>query len=564
MQTGSSTPPASRLIPRPQRIQTADDGFRFGSVEVTAEPSCATAAEALTALVPPGPADDAAPLFVVVRLEPGQPGATTGDESRDRPAEGYRLTVEGSTATITGTDPAGAFYGAQTLLSLAADGVLPRATVEDWPDLPWRGTIEGFYGPPWSHTDRLAHLAFAGRHKLNAYVYAPKDDPYHRKEWRTPYPDAELARLAELVRAAERCHVRFVFSISPGLSMVYSDPAELDLLLAKMEQVRRVGIRDFALLFDDIPPELSHDADVKAFGAAPGSSARAHAAVCRQVSDRFLRPHGLDRPLIMVPTDYAGTEASPHRDLLAAELPPEVLVWWTGRDIVVGDITRAEIDAAARSYDHELLLWDNFPVNDFDFPRLFLGPLLGRTGELSGARFAGITANPMPHEAASEIAVATVADWAWRLDGYEPASAHARALDSVGASDAVRTLARACASWPPSAPQDPELSGLIDDASAGSASAADQLRQRFSAMVAAAPDGEREPVDRLEAEVMPWLVAMAAMGRAGLAALDLLNAPGDAAARTAAADAVAAAESHEQHNVLRSVVPPFVHAVLAR
>ncbi len=43
-----------------------------------------------------------------------------------------------------------------------------------------RGVIEGFYGPPWSHQDRLDVLRFMGREGLNTYIYAPKDDPYHR------------------------------------------------------------------------------------------------------------------------------------------------------------------------------------------------------------------------------------------------------------------------------------------------------------------------------------------------------------------------------------------------
>ncbi|TDC54159.1 hypothetical protein E1212_03205 [Jiangella ureilytica] len=627
-----------KLCPRPHHLElTGDDGVSVGSVTVEAPPTCENAAAVVAALPTVAEGERVA---VVVGIEPG--GS----------AEGYRLTVDGATVTITGSDPAGAFYGAQTLRALAAStgGVLPPVTIEDRPDLRWRGTIEGFYGPPWSHADRLAHLEFAGRHKLNTYVYAPKDDPFHRAQWRDPYPAAELARIGELAAAARRSHVRFVFSVSPGLSMVYSDPAEVDLLIAKLEQVRQVGVRDVALLFDDIAPDLSHDADRVAFGSAPGSSARAHAAICRQVIERL----ALDRPLIMVPTDYAGTAPTPHRDLLAAELPPEVLVWWTGRDVVVGDITRAEIDAAAESYGHELLLWDNFPVNDFDFPRLFLGPLLGRPAALDGARLAGITANPMPHEAASQIAVATVADWAWNLAAYDPDSAHARALDAVGATEAVRTLARACASWPPSAPQDPELSALCDATLDGSAAAAEQLRDRFTAMVAAAPgagrepvegrepgagrepvegrepDGGREPVgdrepvggrepddgrdarvsvparrvgtlphragstddrepgdriepdpadqierepadrvqrepaDRIEREVMPWLVALADTGRAGLAALAALAPSAGDAERTAAAGALAVAESHEQQNVLRTVVPPFVRAVLAR
>lgn len=608
------------LLPRPHHLVTTSaperDGVRVGSVAIEAGAHCDTAAAVLADL-PTAPGG--APITVAV----------TVDAAPDGPPEGYRLVVDGHRVTITGSDPAGAFYGAQTLRALTADGVLPQVTVEDRPDLRWRGTIEGFYGPPWSHADRLAHLEFAGRHKLNTYVYAPKDDPYHRKQWREPYPEAELERIGELVAAARNSHVRFVFSVSPGLSMVYSDPAEVDLLLAKFEQVRAVGVEDFALLFDDIPPDLEHEADRTAFGAAPGSSARAHAAVCRAVIER------LDRPLIMVPTDYAGIEATPHRDLLAAELPSDVLVWWTGRDVVVGDITRAEIDAAARSYGHELLLWDNFPVNDFDFPRLFLGPLVGRTTDLDGAPLAGITANPMPHEAASRIAVATVADWAWNLAAYDPAAAHERALDAVGATEAVRTLARACASWPPSAPQDPELSALIEAALGGSPAAAERLRDRFEAMVAAAPDdrasdpapqaadqherqvseptprvgslptgagstyqhtsppqavasdttGEwgrsavasdttdesgpsadewRRSAERMEREVGPWLVALADTGRAGLAALATLAPSAGETERTAAAEALSVAEAHEEQNVLRGVVPPFVRAVLDR
>lgn len=494
----------------------------------------------------------------------------TVDGSGDLPAEGYRLTVAGTddepTATVVGADSAGAFYGTQTLLALvrdAGDGTyhLPRIEIDDHPDLAWRGTIEGFYGPPWSHADRLAHLDFAGRHKLNAYVYAPKDDPYHRQQWREPYPDEELARMGELVALAERRHVRFVFSVSPGLSMVYSDPAEVDLLVRKLEQVWKVGVRDIALLFDDIPPELEHEADVAAFGSEPGSSARAHAAVCAQVQERFRHVHGAQRPLIMVPTDYAGTQSSPYREHLTRELPDDVLVWWTGRDIVVGDITRAEIDAAAASYGHRLLLWDNFPVNDFDFARLFLGPLVGRTTEVAGSELVGITANPMPHEAASEIALATVADWAWNLGAYDPDAAHARALQVVPDTGRIRRLVESCRTWPPSAPRAPQLSAWIEALMAGGsdrAVAESGLRDAFTAMINEEPAGE--PAGRLEREVAPWLRAQAAVGRAGLAALDQLNSP-SSSGREAVEQALAAAEACEQ-NVLHDVVLPLARNAL--
>lgn len=51
---------------------------------------------------------------------------------------------------MTGYDDEGLFYAAQTLLQLAektSSGVtVPEVEVLDWPDVPFRGTIEGFYG----------------------------------------------------------------------------------------------------------------------------------------------------------------------------------------------------------------------------------------------------------------------------------------------------------------------------------------------------------------------------------------------------------------------------------
>ena len=55
-----------------------------------------------------------------------------------------------------------------------------------------RGVIEGFYGTPWTHEERLDLIRFCGAHGLNTWVHAPKDDACHRKLWREPYPDDEL------------------------------------------------------------------------------------------------------------------------------------------------------------------------------------------------------------------------------------------------------------------------------------------------------------------------------------------------------------------------------------
>ncbi|MCC7128324.1 MAG: beta-N-acetylglucosaminidase domain-containing protein, partial [Microbacteriaceae bacterium] len=72
-----------------------------------------------------------------------------------------------------------------------------------------RGVIEGFYGKPWSHSQRLDMIGFIARHGFNTFVYAPKDDPLVRREWRRPYLGAELARLGELVEACNSHGIDF-------------------------------------------------------------------------------------------------------------------------------------------------------------------------------------------------------------------------------------------------------------------------------------------------------------------------------------------------------------------
>ena len=61
--------------------------------------------------------------------------------------------------------------------------------------IPLRGIVEGFYGKPWTQEQRIDMMAFCEAHRLNAYIYAPKDDPYHREKWREPYPEAQIKKI---------------------------------------------------------------------------------------------------------------------------------------------------------------------------------------------------------------------------------------------------------------------------------------------------------------------------------------------------------------------------------
>jgi hypothetical protein len=436
--------------------------------------------------------------------------------------------------------------------------------------LPVRGTVEGFYGRPWSHAERLAHLEFSARIGLNTYVYAPKDDPYHRTRWRHPYPARELAQLAELARTAHGLGIRFVYAISPGLSMRYADDADHRALAGKASQLYDAGVRSFALFFDDVPAELTRPEELDRWPeAGPAAAGAAHGETCASFVADFLHPAGIREPLLVCPTDYAGTEPTAYRDGFARTAPADVVVAWTGQDIVVGAVTRDDIDRAAASYRRRIVLWDNFPVNDYEPGRLFLGPLTGRTGDLAGSDLAGVLANPMVQAVPSRIPLATVAEWARDPAGYQPAAAARRALATVAGAGAAQLapLVTACSAWPPSAEADAALARAANDALAGGRAGLDELTARLTQLA----DGCRaaaEPAP-LVSSLRPWLDAAADMAAAGLAAVRLLRAartrtfPENEALWEQARRALAAAERHYP-DVLRSVIPPFVREVLDR
>ncbi|HEY6056064.1 MAG TPA: beta-N-acetylglucosaminidase domain-containing protein, partial [Gaiellaceae bacterium] len=345
------------------------------------------------------------------------------------PADGeaYTLTVSDGVATLTGA----VHHAEQTLRQFGP--LVPAVRIRDFPAYPVRGIIEGFYGRPWTHRERLDLLAFCARHKLNTFVYAPKDDPYHREGWRDLYPEPELARLAELVAEAGRRHVDFAWAVAPGLSIRHDSEDDFAALCAKAEQLWGIGVRSFQLLWDDIPD----------------TSAAAQA----ELSNRFAAwlPEGA-RPLVVCPVEYHGTARSEYRDRFAERLDPQIVVYWTGPEVVSDAIGRSDAEAARDALGHELLLWDNYPVNDFEPSRLFLGPLVGRAPDLP---VRGLIANGMQQAAPSKLAFATAADWAWNPAAYDPERSFALACRELGgaAAGALRVFAEASGHEPRAEPE---------------------------------------------------------------------------------------------------------------
>jgi hyaluronoglucosaminidase len=341
------------------------------------------------------------------------------------------------------------------------------------------GVIEGFYGTPWTWDARLEVADWCAARGMSDYVYAPKDDPKHREHWRDPYDAAELAGFE---RFASEGRLRLGFAISPGLSMAYDEPDDRAALAAKVDQVVAVGARLVVLALDDIP-----------FGG--GAQGEAHAELTT-----WLRDHLAARAdLVLVPTEYVGTRPSPQLDALAAGVPSDVPIAWTGRAVVNDAITVADASARARALGgRSPLLWDNYPVNDAVMgDRLFLGPLRGREPGLATA-CCGYLANPMEQARSSLLPLASIAAF---LRGDDPESAWRETAADLG------WLAFACAC---DTDQAREAVAAVAEGDPRSA------RALFTDAAACTAPG-------LEAEAGPWLTQVHRDARLALQALDVLD-----------------------------------------
>jgi hyaluronoglucosaminidase len=297
---------------------------------------------------------------------------------------------------------------------------------------PLRGIIEGYYGRPWTGPARRDVVRFIGAHGMNAFVYAPKNDDFHRTRWREPYPAPALTDLADTATAARAAGVQFVYALSPVLDVCYSCPADFRALTRKLAQLAHAGVRRFALLFDD-GGAVSAPRDAKRYGGRDASAlARAQADLVNRTL-RWLAAHHLPPLVMMVPTEYAGTTCLPYHDALARRLRRGVPVGWTGPGVFAETITAGMARARAGCLPrHPTVLWDNFPVNDTVVSNsLHLGPLTGRDPALP-ATLRGYLLNPMTQAHASLVAVATAAAYLRAPAAYVPDAAWSAALAELG------------------------------------------------------------------------------------------------------------------------------------
>ena len=442
----------------------------------------------------------------------------------------YQLHLSPQKIEIKIFDDRSFFYAVQTLHQLAQKGsdgrlTLPVVQITDYPDVAYRGTVEGFYGEPWSHQDRIEQLRFYSKLKLNTYLYGPKDDPYHSSpHWRDPYPAEKATQLKELVKEAKKNKVDFVWAIHPGKDIKWNKE-DSSAVLHKFELMYGLGVRSFAVFFDDI--------------SGAGTDAKKQAGLLNYIQTHFVQTKGDVTPLIMCPTEYnkawANKKEGTYLDILGEQLHPAIQVMWTGNS-VVADNTTEGLEWVNKRIRRPAFVWWNFPVSDYVRDHLLLGAAYGLDSD-AAPHLSGFVSNPMDKAEASKPDIFSIANYSWNMKAYDAQKTWQAALQSVmpEAPDAFAIFAEHNSDLGPNGhryrrEESVAVRPLIDSFLKAyrnhqfSRTLSNQIEAEFERMLPVANTiMAKSKNKRLVEQIEPWLLQFDLLARAGVQALQMSN-----------------------------------------
>lgn len=338
------------------------------------------------------------------------------DASLFQKTDAYLIETKDNKITILGKDADSVYYGVSTfrqMLEQRGNGnILYGVKIRDYSDIAFRGFIEGYYGDPWSLEDRVELMKFGGDYKMNQYIYAPKDDPYHNSKWRELYPDSELPKIEQLAQAGNESKCSFVFAIHPFMNKPFNfNNYETDLatLEARYTQAIEHGVRSIAILEDD----------------AAGSSAQNLSRLLNDLHEYLLEMKktypDLKTTILYCPTDYMNDGSSQKLKTINANVGDYINIMMTGGR-VWGEVSpsfgknfKSNItsDGAPGRAPY---MWINWPCSDNSKQHLIMGgySTFLHPG-INPADYQGIVLNPMQQSEPSKVAIFGNADFSWNV-----------------------------------------------------------------------------------------------------------------------------------------------------
>lgn len=343
---------------------------------------------------------------------------------------------------IIGADEDGVFNGVMTLKQIfeqGIDGTFAEVNIVDYPNIIQRGVIEGFYGFPWSFKARADMIRDMSNFKMNTYMYAPKDDPYHREKWRELYPDKEAKEICQLAEIGKEENVDFVWMIHPGNDFQYgSEPYyancdDFDKLITKFEQLYNLGIRQFGISYDDLSDWGTNL-----------NCGNQHAEVLKRVKDEWIPTKDDVKPLVTVGSRYNngwGPDFETYTAKIMEVVDADDIILWTGRD-TMSPISKEifEVPKNTIGTDKNFSAWWNYPVNDYWDDRLLMQEF-GTSVSNDVDNLNAFVLNPMNQAEASKVAIYSGADYAWNTADFESHSSWQRAIKEL-TPDTVKSFER--------------------------------------------------------------------------------------------------------------------------
>ena len=270
-------------------------------------------------------------------------------------------------------------------------------------EAPFRlGVVEGYFGQQWSWECRLDYAPFLQTQGFSSYIYAPKNDPFLRKQWQSPYPDNMLDQLVGLQRVYAAHQLEFGLGLSPFELYRNFSQTSKTLLAAKLEQLNQINPDTLCILFDDMMGDLADLPEIQL-----------------DIVD-FIRSRSTATRFVLCPTYYSsdpllskyfGKAPEHYLEKLGQQLDRDVDIFWTGPKVISSEYPAEHLLEVAQRLQRKPLLWDNYPVNDARrlTPFLHLSPFPHRDPAQLKSLCTGHLCNPMNQGYLSQLPLWTLA-----------------------------------------------------------------------------------------------------------------------------------------------------------
>jgi hypothetical protein len=231
------------------------------------------------------------------------------------------------------------------------------------------GIIEGFFGPEWNWASRKHICKSMRSHGGSFYIYAPKRDPFLRKNWTDQHPDDLWSELKRLSATCKENNIRFGVGLSPFELHSHWNEEYRGLLQKKIAVLNELDFDMLGLFFDDMrsAPDLA-DRQIEIIDFVQNLTSK-NILFC----PTYYTPDPiLDKVFGQRSPDYLAKIGTIHKDI-------EIL--WTGSKVIPDAISGQELKDVAKIINRKPFVWDNFYANDGPRQCMFLKlkPLLGRS-----------------------------------------------------------------------------------------------------------------------------------------------------------------------------------------